>query len=64
MEEIRRGRPKTNDPKVKFDNVRLKTSTVIDIEIIANKLDVTPSVFVQTLLENEMAKYKKFLNLE
>lgn len=62
--EKRRGRPKTDDPKVKFDNVRLKTSTIIDVEVISAELGVTPSVFVQTLLENEMEKYKKLLNLE
>lgn len=26
------GRPKTNDPKIKMDNVRLKTSTILDID--------------------------------
>ncbi len=62
--EKRRGRPKTDDPKVKFDNVRLKTSTIIDVEVVSDKLGVTPSVFIQTLLENEMEKYKKLLNLE
>lgn len=65
MEELKqRGRPKSDDPKIKLDNVRLKTSTIIDVEIIADMLGVTPSVFVQTLLENEMQKYKKLLNLE
>lgn len=58
------GRPRSDDPKVKFDNVRLKTSTILDIEIVADKLGVTPSVFIQTLLENEMEKYKKLLNIE
>ena len=63
MEEIKRGRPKTDDPKVKFDNVRLKTSTIIDIEIIADNLEVTPSALIQTILENEINKYKKLLKI-
>lgn len=66
MEKLKqqRGRPKSDDPKIKLDNVRLKTSTIIDVEIIADMLGVTPSVFIQTLLENETPKYKKLLNLE
>ena len=63
MEEIKRGRPKTDDPKVKFDNVRLKTSTIIDIEVIAEKLEATPSSLIQTILENEINKYKKLLKI-
>lgn len=63
MEEIKRGRPKSDDPKVKFDNVRLKTSTIIDIELIAESLEVSPSALVQTILENEINKYKKLLKI-
>ena len=63
MEEIRRGRPKSDDPKVKFDNVRLKTSTIIDIEVIAESLEVSPSALVQTILENEINKYKTLLKI-
>ena len=63
MEEIKRGRPKTGDPKVKFDNVRLKTSTIIDIEVIAESLEVSPSALIQTILENEINKYKTLLKI-
>lgn len=63
MEEIKRGRPKSDDPKVKFDNVRLKTSTIIDIEVIAESLELSPSALVQTILENEINKYKKLLKI-
>ena len=63
MEEIKGGRPKTDDPKVKFDNVRLKTSTIIDIEVIAENLEVTPSALIQTILENEINKYKTLLKI-
>ena len=63
MEEIKRGRPKSDDPKVKFDNVRLKTSTIIDIEVIAENLEVTPSALIQTILENEINKYKTLLKI-
>ena len=59
-----RGRPRTDDPKIKLDNVRLKTSTIVDIETISDLMGVSPSLFVQTLLENEMPKYKKLLNIE
>ena len=65
MEKLkRRGRPRTNDPKIKFDNVRVKTSTIIAIEVIAEKLKVTPSLFIQTLLDSEVKKYQKFLKIE
>jgi stress response protein YsnF len=57
------GRPRTNDPKIKIDSVRLKTSTIIDIEVIAEQLGISKSVFVQTILENEMEIYKNLLKL-
>lgn len=60
----RRGRPKSKDPKIKLDNIRLKTSTIIDLEVVADRLGVTLSMFVQTLLENEMEKYKKLLDIK
>lgn len=57
------GRPKSEDPKMKLDSIRLKTSTIIDIEVIAEQLDISKSLFVQTILENEMEKYKNLLKL-
>lgn len=57
------GRPKTNDPKIKLDSIRLKTSTIIDIEVIADELGMSKSLLVQTILENEMEKYKNLLKL-
>ena len=57
------GRPKTTDPKIKLDNVRLKTSTILDIQAVSEKLKVSPSSLVQAILEAEMQKYKKILNL-
>lgn len=59
-----RGRPKSNDPKMKFDNVRLKTSTLIDVSVVAEALGVSESVLVQTVLESEMPKYKKLLSID
>ncbi|PHO10319.1 hypothetical protein CPG37_04535 [Malaciobacter canalis] len=59
-----RGRPKSDDPKIKFDNVRLKTTTMFDIKMIAEELGINESVLVQTILENEMPKYKKLLGIE
>ena len=38
--DSKRGRPRADDPKIKLTNVRLKTSTIIDIEVIAEQLDV------------------------
>ncbi len=57
------GRPKTTDPKIKLDNVRLKTSTILDIQAVSEKLKVSPSSLVQAILEAEMQKYKKILDL-
>ena len=58
------GRPKANDPKLKFDSVRLRSSTLLDIELVAHGFDVSKSALVQLILENEMPKYKNLLNLE
>ena len=57
------GRPKTTDPKIKLDNVRLKTTTILDIQAVSEKLKVSPSSLVQAILEAEMQKYKKILDL-
>ena len=59
-----RGRPRVKDRKVKLDNIRLKTSTTLDIVVIAEHLDITQSLFLQTILDNEMPKYKKLFNLD
>ena len=64
MEIKRRGRPKVDDPKIKLDNVRLKTSTIIDIEVLSDRVNVSPSLLVQTLLDNEMPKFKKLLEID
>jgi len=60
----RRGRPKSNDPKIKLDNVRLKTSTLIDIELIADKLDLTQSELIRSILEKEVKILKSELNIK
>ena len=59
-----RGRPKDLDPKMKLDSFRLKTSTLIDIELIAEHLEVSRSVFFQTIMENEVSKLKKILDIQ
>lgn len=59
-----RGRPRNTDPKIKLDSFRLKTSTLLDIEFIAEELGVSQNSLVQTILEAETQKYKKLLNLE
>ena len=46
------GRPKSEDPKIKLDSIRLKTSTIIDLDRIADKLLMSKSLLVQTILEN------------
>ena len=55
------GRPKSEDPKIKLDSIRLKTSTIIDLDRIADKLLMSKSLLVRTILENEMTKYKEIL---
>jgi len=65
MEQIKKevGRPRSSNPKMKFD-LRLKTSTIIDIELVAEELDISKSLFIQTILENEIEKYKNLLKLK
>ena len=57
------GRPRSDDPKMKLDSIRLKTSTIIDIEVISEKLKIKKSLLMQTILENEMEKYKNLFKL-
>ena len=57
------GRPRSDDPKMKLDSIRLKTSTVIDIEVISEKLNMSKSLLVRTVLENEMKKYKELFEI-
>ena len=63
MIKKRVGRPKSEDPKIKLDSIRLKTSTIIDLDRIADKLLMSKSLLVQTILENEMTKYKEILKV-
>ena len=56
------GRPKSKDPKMRFD-VRLKTSTIIDIEVISEKLGMSKSQFFQETLEAEIKKQKELLGI-
>lgn len=64
MEEVKKevGRPRSNNPKMRMD-LRLKTSTIIEIEEVADKLGINKSLLVQTILENEMEKYKNLLKI-
>jgi len=64
MEKLKKevGRPKSDNPKMKFD-LRLKTSTILDIELICEELDINRSLFLQTIIENEMNKYKEILKV-
>lgn len=59
-----KGRPKTDDPKIKLDNVRVKTSTILDIELIAEKLNITPSKLIRIILESEVKKFKEQLDIK
>ncbi len=58
------GRPRIDDPKIKMDNVRLKTSTILDIELIAEELNTTPSKLIRTILETEVKKIKEQLKIK
>ena len=62
--DSKRGRPRADDPKIKLTNVRLKTSTIIDIEVIAEQLDTTPSKLIRTILESEIKKLKEQLKIK
>ena len=62
--DSRRGRPRADDPKIKLTNVRLKTSTINDIEVIAEQLDTTPSKLIRTILESEIKKFKEQLKIK
>ncbi|MCT7498726.1 hypothetical protein [Aliarcobacter cryaerophilus] len=62
--DSKRGRPRADDPKIKLTNVRLKTSTIIDIEVIAEQLDTTPSKLIRTILESEIKKFKEQLKIK
>ena len=54
--DSKRGRPRADDPKIKLTNVRLKTSTIIDIEVIAEQLDKEISLF--PLRNNKRISFK------
>ena len=47
-----------------MNNVRLKTSTILDIELIAEQLNTTPSKLIRTILETEVKKFKEQLNIK
>ena len=55
-----RGRPRTNNPKIKYDKIRLRLNTILDIEKICEKLNISQSYFVSTIIEQEIKKYKNF----
>jgi predicted DNA-binding protein len=57
------GRPRADDPKIKADFVRLKTSTLIDLDIVAEKLNTTKSKLVQVAIEKEIEKMKEILQI-
>ena len=64
IEKRAAGRPRIGDPKMKMDNVRLKTSTILDIELIAEQLNTTPSKLIRTILETEVKKIKEQLKIK
>lgn len=48
-----RGRPKTNDPKIKVD-LRLNLSTIIKIEQLADKMKIKKSELLRKIIEKEL----------
>jgi len=46
------GRPRVDDPKTKIPSFYLKQSTIIDIEVFAEKLGMSKSDFMQQIMEN------------
>ena len=57
------GRPKLENPKMRQD-LRLKMSTIIDIEIIAEELEMTKSEYLQHIIESEIKKQKQLLGID
>jgi len=57
------GRPKLDNPKMRHD-LRLKMSTIIDIEIIAEELGITKSEYLQQIIESEIKKQKILLGID
>jgi len=47
-----RGRPRSDDPKMNVPNYVLKQSTIIEIDLIAEKLEVSRSELLQQIIEN------------
>jgi len=57
------GRPRLENPKMRHD-LRLKMSTIIDIEIIAEELGITKSEYLQQIIESEIKKQKILLGID
>jgi len=49
--------------KVELLDVKIKKDTNIEIEHICNMLGISKSLFIQTILENEMKTYAKILKM-
>lgn len=61
LEKKGRGRPRSTDPKIKLDNFRLKTSTLLDIDLIAEEMNISKSKLLQMITEEGIKKYKEEL---
>ena len=56
-----RGRPRVDDPKINVPNYVLKQSTIIEIETIAEKLNIKRSELLQQVVENGLNIIKNLL---
>lgn len=52
------GRDRTTNPKIILSGIRVKISTLGDIDIVAKALGITKNKLVQVILDNEIEKYK------
>lgn len=53
-----RGRPRSDDPKIKLDNVRLKTSLILEIEVLSEELNMNKSQLIEKLLNERLNNYR------
>ncbi|DAB40796.1 MAG TPA: hypothetical protein CFH81_00370 [Sulfurovum sp. UBA12169] len=62
--DIRSGRPRSEDPKVKLDNVRLRSSLAVKLDITYDALGVSKTEFVETAIEKALEEHRTIWEIE
>ncbi len=52
------GRPRVDDPKMTTPNYTLKQSTIIEIDLLSEELNISRSSLLQTIIENGLNTVK------